>query len=130
MGYFITIVATLWYPDYAYGRDWAISYIVFTFAVYVFAIMHFNVRIIWLRQVVCYLSKRTFSVYMLHTIVIIYIYRLNIVRIPNKLINYLVTMITIFFVSAFVSYFIDALINLVVQFVKKVPISKKSKYGA
>ncbi len=130
VGYFITIVATLWYPDYAYGRDWAISYIVFTFAVYVFAIMHFNVPIIWLRQIVCCLSKRTFSVYMFHTIVIIYISCLNIVKIPNKLVNYLVTMITIFFVSAFVSYFIDALINLVVQFVKNVSISKKLKYGA
>lgn len=115
IAYFTTVIITLCYPSYAHNVDWALPYIVFVFAIYKFAISNFNVSRIKIRQLIYFLSKRVFSVYMIHVIVIDQIAQWNFIASMNAVVRYLFVIAVVYIVSVILGIILDKIIDIVIN---------------
>lgn len=112
IAYFTTVVITLCHPNYAHSVDWALPYIVFVFAIYKFAISNFDVTRIKIRQLIYFLSKRVFSVYMIHVIVIDQMAQWGFIASMNAVGRYIFVIAVVFIVSVILGTILDKIIDI------------------
>ena len=92
--------------------DWALPYIVFVFAIYKFAISNFDVTRIKIRQLIYFLSKRVFSVYMIHVIVIDQMAQWGFIASMNAVGRYIFVIAVVFIVSVILGTILDKIIDI------------------
>lgn len=66
IGFIVNLVSARLIPDYANGHDLAAPFLVFAFALYVFITNELKVKRDGTKKVITFLSKHSFTVYMLH----------------------------------------------------------------
>ena len=115
IAYFMTVIITLCYPSYAHSVDWALPYIVFVFAIYKYSIVNFNIVQVKVRQFIYILSKRVFSVYMIHVIVIDQVAQWKFIASMNAVVRYLFVIAVVFILSVILGIILDKIIDVMIN---------------
>jgi len=111
IGYVLTVLAICFLPVYKNATDWALPHIVFSAAVFVLFRRRVHIANETMEKIISFVSKYTFSVYLIHVIVI---RRLPAEFLPvntgNAIANHIVGSLRIFVVSFVAAIVIDSLI--------------------